>query len=193
MTNQLHRSHSWIILGVIWLVSAVGDRLWFAIDKAVPSWDQADYLTGALNYWQAFQTPQWGNLDWWTSLWQLSSKIPPGTYMITAIFHSYFGLGEDVATLVNLFFSAILLVSVYGLGSLLFNQKVGLWAAGLCMLFPGLYHVRLDFLLDYPLTAVVTLCFYCLTLWKYPPVDKGRSHGSRGARHQQGSRGAGNK
>ena len=177
MTNQLHRSQIWIILGAIWLVSALCDRLWFAIDNSIPSWDQADYLTGALNYWQAFQTPQWGNLDWWTSLWQLSSKIPPGTYMITAIFHSYFGLGEDVATLVNLFFSAILLVSVYGLGSHCVNQKVGLWAAGLCMLFPGLYHVRLDFLLDYPLTAVVTLCFYCLTLWKYPPEKKGEERG----------------
>ncbi len=176
MTNQLSRSQIWIILGVIWLVSAVGDRLWFAIDNSIPSWDQADYLTGALNYWQAFQTPEWGNGDWWTSLWQLSSKIPPGTYMITAIFHSYFGLGEDIATLVNLLFSAILLVSVYGLGSRCVNQKVGLWAAGLCMLFPGLYHVRLDFLLDYPLTAVVTLCFYCLTLWKYPliEIDDGR-------------------
>lgn len=156
------------LVGVWWLVFAVGDRLWFAIDHSIPSWDQADYLTGALNYWQAFQSPQWGNADWWQNLWHLSSKIPPGTYMITAIFHSFFGLGEDVATLVNLFFSAILLVSVYGLGCRCVNQKVGLWAAGLCMLFPGLYHVRLDFLLDYPLTAVVTLCFYLLTLWQFP-------------------------
>ncbi len=185
MTHQPRPSRSWTILGVIWLVSAIGDRLWFAIDKAVPSWDQADYLTGALNYWQAFQTPQWGNGDWWTSLWQLSSKIPPGVYIITAIFHSYFGLGEDIATLVNLFFSAILLVSVYGLGSRCFNQKVGLWAAGLCMLFPGLYHVRLDFLLDYPLTAAVTLCFYCLTLWKYPPEKKREERGERGEERKE--------
>jgi 4-amino-4-deoxy-L-arabinose transferase-like glycosyltransferase len=166
-----HRSprgtNSWTILGIFWLIAAVADRLWFALDRRVPAWDQADYLTGALNYWQAFQNPQWFDGNWWTSLWQLSSKIPPGTYIITALFHQIFGIGGDRAALVNLFFSAILLFSVYGLGSKLFNRKIGLWAAGLCLLFPGLYHVRLDFLLDYPLTAVVALCFYCLTVWKY--------------------------
>jgi 4-amino-4-deoxy-L-arabinose transferase-like glycosyltransferase len=31
---------------------------------------------------------------------------------------------------------------------------------------PSLYQSRLDFLLDYPLTAAVTLSFFCLTGWK---------------------------
>jgi 4-amino-4-deoxy-L-arabinose transferase-like glycosyltransferase len=34
------------------------------------------------------------------------------------------------------------------------------------VLLPGLYRYRLEFLLDYPLTAVVTLSFFCLTVWR---------------------------
>ncbi len=100
------------------------------------------------------------------SFWQLSSKIPPFTYIATAIVQNIFGRGPDQATLVLLLFSAILLSSVYGLGVLLFSSRVGLWAAGLTVLLPGLYRYRVEFLLDYPLTAVVTLTFFCLTLWR---------------------------
>lgn len=169
-----HNHHHWLILTGIWFLAALGDRLWFALDRSIPAWDQADYLTGALNYWQALQNPQWGFGEWWTDLWLLSSKIPPGTYLVTAIVHNFFGIGGDRATLVHLFFSAILLASVYGLGKLLFNPKIGLWAAFLCVLFPGLYQVRLDFLLDYPLTATVTLSLYCLTGWKLTETAKQR-------------------
>ncbi|EDX78446.1 dolichyl-phosphate-mannose-protein mannosyltransferase [Coleofasciculus chthonoplastes PCC 7420] len=154
------------ILGLIWLASALCDRLWFALDNSVPAWDQADYLTGALNYWQALQHPEWFSGEWWTNFWQLSSKIPPFTYIATAIIQHVFGRGTDQATLVLLLFHAILIGSVYGLGVQLFNRRVGLWAAGLTVLLPGLYRYRLEFLLDYPLTAVVTLSFFCLTVWR---------------------------
>lgn len=155
-----------LVLGIIWLVGAVCDRIWFALDRSVPSWDQADYLTGSLNYWKVLQHPQWFSGGWWESFWQLSSKVPPLTYIATAIVQNLFGTGPDSATLVNLLFSAILLASVYGLGVQLFSVEVGLWAAGLCQLLPGLYRYRLDFLLDFPLTAVVALSFYCLTVWR---------------------------
>ena len=155
-----------VVLGIIWLVGAVGDRIWFTLDREVPAWDQADYLTGSLNYWQALQNPDWFSSEWWTHFWQLSSKIPPLTYIAAAIVQNIFGRGADRATLINLFFSAILLISVYGLGKKLFDRRVGLWAAGLCQILPALYRYRLDFLLDYPLTAAVSFSFYCLTLWK---------------------------
>jgi len=155
-----------LALVLLWLVAAVADRLWFALDKSIPGWDQADYLTGALNYWRAFQTPQWLDPQWWQSLWLLSSKIPPGTYIATAAIHNIFGTGGDTATLINLCFSALLLYAVFRLGTTLFNPTVGWWAALFCLLFPGLIFIRLDFLLDYPLTAICTLAFYLLTLWR---------------------------
>jgi 4-amino-4-deoxy-L-arabinose transferase-like glycosyltransferase len=168
----VRRSHQqkWVaglpVIGILWLLSATLDRLWFFLDRSVPAWDQADYLTGCLNYWHALQTPQWFSQTWWTELWLLSSKIPPFTYLATAFVFNLFGTGADQATIVNLLFTAILLIAVYGLGTCLFSMQVGLWAAGLCLLFPALYLARLDFLLDYPLTAMVALSFCCLTVWQ---------------------------
>lgn len=165
-TGESNRLKRLPALGLIWLTGAIADRLWFALDRSVPAWDQAEYLTGSLTYWYALQHPQILSGEWWASLWALSSKVPPLTYIITAAFLNLFGAGPDPATLINLLFSAILQAAVCGLGANLFNRQVGLWAAGLCLLFPGLYLVRLDFLLDYPLTAVVALSFYGLTVWR---------------------------
>lgn len=156
-----------LILLFIWGLGAICDRIWLSLDNSIPAWDQSDYLTGTLNYLTALQNPQFGNYEWWQSFWLLSSKIPPLTYIITGIFQSIFGVGQDQAMLVILLFSAILISSVYGLGKVLFNSTVGLWAAALCQVLPGLYTLRLQFLLDYPLAAVVTFSFFCLTLWHF--------------------------
>ncbi len=170
----LNKKNNLLILAIIWLLGAGCDRIWFTLDRSIPGWDQADYLTGTLNYWRGLQNPQWWNGDWWQSLWLLSSKIPPLTYIVTAYIQNMFGTGQDQATLVMLVFSAILIGSVYGLGTILFSESVGLWAAGLCQVLPGLYRFRLEFILDYPLAAVVTLTFFCLTAWRF--------RGSRGRR-----------
>jgi 4-amino-4-deoxy-L-arabinose transferase-like glycosyltransferase len=154
------------VLGVIWLLGAIGDRLWFALDRSVPAWDQADYLSGALNYWKALQTPDWFSSAWWVDLWQLSSKIPPLVYLLTVPLLNIFEPGADQSTLVNLLFNAVLLVSVYSIGTYLFTVPVGLLAAGFCMLMPGLYRLRLEYMIDYPLAAMVMLSFLCLTLWR---------------------------
>ncbi len=164
--TKRNQYNSLVILGIIWLLGALCDRIWLTLDRSIPGWDQAGHLTGTLNYQQALQNAQWWDAEWWRSFWLLSSKIPPLTYIITAIVQNIFGTGSDQASLVMLLFSAILLWSVYGLGKVLFNESVGLCAAALCQILPGLYHLRLEFLLDYPLASVVTLSFYCLTVWK---------------------------
>ena len=164
--EQRRQFRGLLALGGIWLFGALCDRIWFALDHSVPEWDPADYLTGSLNYWRALQHPEWFSGEWWRSFWQLSSKVPPLTYIAAATVQNLFGTGADQATLVQLLFSAILLGSVYSLGVQLFSSRIGLWAAGCVMLLPGLYRYRLESLLDYPLTAVVTLSFCCLTTWK---------------------------
>jgi len=155
-----------LTLGAIWLVGALCDRLWLALDHSVPAWDQTNHLTGSLNYLNALQHAQWFSGQWWQSLWKLSSKYPPLTYIVTAPFQQLFGTGPDQALLVNLLFSAVLLGSVYGLGKHLFSTQVGLWAAGVCVLLPRLYIVRINYLTDYPLTALVAASFCCLTVWR---------------------------
>lgn len=155
------------ILFLIWLGGVVCDRIWWSLDEGVPGWDQADYLTGTLNYGAALSRPEWGNGDWWRNLWLLSSKIPPLTYMVAGVLQNFVGVGVESATIIMSLYSGVLLAAVYGLGWVLFDGNLGLLAAGLCQIIPGLYRLRLDFLLDYPLAAMVALCFLCVTLWHF--------------------------
>jgi 4-amino-4-deoxy-L-arabinose transferase-like glycosyltransferase len=56
---------------------------------------------------------------------------------------------------------------VYGLGIILFNGTVALWAVLICQFLPGLYYYRLEYLLDFPLAAIVTFSYFCLTWWRF--------------------------
>ncbi len=155
-----------LILFALWLVIAVGDRLWLEIDHSVPAWDQGDHLSRSLDYWQALQQPQFLAVDWWWHLWQLSpSYRGPWVYLLTVPFLNLVGPGFDQATLVNLVFTALIMLSLYLLGRRLFSRRVGIWAAGLSLLAPALAYQRTDYLLDYGLTAIVTATFASLTLW----------------------------
>jgi 4-amino-4-deoxy-L-arabinose transferase-like glycosyltransferase len=96
----------------------------------------------------------------------ISNKYPPLTYLVTAIFQQVLGTGNDTALAINFLYSAILILSVYSIGKTLFNREIGLWAAGLSVLLPRLYQVRLEYLLDTPLMALTVACFCCLTIWR---------------------------
>ncbi|NJN31556.1 MAG: DUF2029 domain-containing protein, partial [Synechococcales cyanobacterium RM1_1_8] len=166
----------------LWLGSGLVDRGWLLLDNRMPAWDQADYLNGAINYWALWnQTGIFSaaiagqNLarfspDWWTQFWQLAPKIPPLTYLATLPFFQWFSPSADAALGVQLLFSALLLISVYGLARCIFqpprNHRIGLWAAAICVLLPGLARLRLDYLLDYPLTASVAAAWWMLSLWQ---------------------------
>lgn len=166
--SQTHRhwGRALAIVLLLWGLSAIADRLWFLADQSVPAWDQADYLSASLTYLRGLQQPQWGSGDWWTQFWKLRSKIPPLTYISAAIVQMVAGTGPDEAAIVLSLFSGVLLTSVFVLGTVLFSSQIGVWAAALCLLLPGFYRFRLDFLLDYPLTAMVTASFAALTLWR---------------------------
>jgi 4-amino-4-deoxy-L-arabinose transferase-like glycosyltransferase len=169
-----------LILSVMWIVSSISDRIWISLDSNPPSWDLAKHLNGSLNYWAFLQqSPQFLSGEWWKSLWMLSEKYPPLVYLLTAPFLSVFGRNPDAALLVNLLFSAILILSVYGIGKSLFNSQVGLYSAGICLLLPRLYTVRLQYLVDYPLTALVVAAFCCLTIWR-EIVDSDRPNYNKG-------------
>jgi len=174
-----------VVLTGVWLIGAVCDRIWLALDRATPAWDAAEYLIGSLVFWNALQTPQWFSGSWWTNFWLLTSKIPPLFYVSAAPFISLFGKTPDQVILVFLVYSAILVGSVYLLGTYLFNRKVGLWAAAFCVVMPVLYETRLEYLLDYPLTAVVTFAFLLLTLW-WGEADRGVGSRESGVAGEEG-------
>ncbi|MGJ3252933.1 MAG: glycosyltransferase family 39 protein [Elainellaceae cyanobacterium] len=156
-------------LVILIIIAGLGlciDSIWLALDYGIPSWDPADHLIGSLNYWWTLSHGDWLSQDGWTGLWTLSSKYPPLLYITTAPFLSLLGAGIDPALRVNSVYTVILLVSVYGLGQQLFSPRVGLWAVGLCVLFPEFYSLRTQYFMDYPLAALTIASVWVLTLWR---------------------------
>ena len=67
----------WISVLIIWIISAIADRIWWNFYSDTPSWDQADYLNSALDH--ARVLPFLGgaeSLDL-SLLLDKSPKIPP--------------------------------------------------------------------------------------------------------------------
>jgi 4-amino-4-deoxy-L-arabinose transferase-like glycosyltransferase len=155
-----------LILFGLWVLAAIADGTWLWLDQSPPHWDEGDHLSRALNHWQVLQSPSWFSGDWWHNLWQQApTQRAPLVYLLTVPFLALFGISDDVAMKVNLFFSAVLVSSVYLMGRRLFGSKVGLWAAGLSLLAPTLGYWRLHYLLDYGLTAVTAFTAMGLTYW----------------------------
>ncbi|MFM2062492.1 MAG: hypothetical protein RLZZ507_2162 [Cyanobacteriota bacterium] len=162
----------YFILFIIWLLAFVIDRTWFFLDDSIPAHDQSAHLTGALSHYRIFDSFfdnfNFFSGEWWLSLWQLSpSYRAPFVYICTVPFLYLFGKGYEQSSLVNLLYTAIIILSVYHLGKYLFDhRKIGITASLFCLLFPILGIVRTDYLLDYGLTAVVIFTFTILTIWK---------------------------
>lgn len=148
----------------MWLISAALVMTWVWLDKTPPAWDQGDHLSRAMKHWQMFQQPEWFSGDWWRSLWMKApTQRAPLTYLLTVPFFNLFGTGFDQGITVNLLFTVILLVSTYAIGRRVFSPEVGLWAAGLSILSPELVKLQKDYMLDYPMTAMVSFMFMGMT------------------------------
>ncbi|MBL1211165.1 glycosyltransferase family 39 protein [Geminocystis sp. GBBB08] len=162
-------SNKFIILSLffIWGFGLIVDRIWFSLDHRIPSWDPSEYLNGVMVYKEALKTPHFFDASWWREFWLLSNKIPPLMYIFTAPFFLTLGASVDHGNLVLSLFSLILLISISYLGILFFNAKIALFAWSLIQLIPALYYYRLEFLLDYPLTSIVTFSFTCFSYWYF--------------------------
>lgn len=165
--NKLSSIFILICLILIWSLGFIIDRIWFSLDNTIPAWDPSEYLNGVMVYKEALKNPHFFDGSWWREFWLLSNKIPPLMYILTAPFFLILGASVDHGNLVLSLFSLILLVSIFYLGILFFNPKIALFACLLVQLIPALYYYRLEFLLDYPLTVIVTFSFTCLSYWYF--------------------------
>ncbi|MGI8933358.1 MAG: ArnT family glycosyltransferase, partial [Phormidesmis sp.] len=148
----------------MWLLSVAVIMVWLWIDQTPPAWDQGDHLSRAMKHWQVMQQARWLSGDWWRELWQQApTQRAPVTYLLTVLTFNLFGTGFDQGVYVNFIFTAILLGSTYAVGRRVFSPTVGRWAAGLSLLSPVLVDLQRDYLLDYPMTAMVMFMFMGMT------------------------------
>jgi 4-amino-4-deoxy-L-arabinose transferase-like glycosyltransferase len=84
------------------------------------------------------------------------------TALLAIPFFSTFGASHDIAILGNQSFFLILILSIFGLGKILFDRKTGLLAAFIISFYPGAVGFSRVYVLEFPILAISTACVYLL-------------------------------
>jgi 4-amino-4-deoxy-L-arabinose transferase-like glycosyltransferase len=130
---------------------------WVAANLTLMGWDRSSHLAKTLIYNDILQHIDLRSV--FTALtWPWNR--PPLPFLTAVPFYRLFGISTDVALMSNCAFLAILLCSVYGIGHILHNRKVGLLGAFLVSFYPVLFSISRLSYVDYALTAMVALGIY---------------------------------
>ena len=160
--------NDYAFLFIIWSVCFLFDAYWLHENKLPPAWDQSTHLSRAYQISYLFDSFNLFDSLWWNELW---SKAPsyrgPFTYLLTVPIFKLWNLSYKSATLVNQFYNALLLFSTYCLGRFIHSRQAGLWAAFLCAISPVFIEQRIDYLIDFPLTALITACWLSLSFERW--------------------------
>jgi len=146
--RKIDNLNDYILLTAIFLFHSVLNIWYIHKDTLPPSWDPATHALYSSAYFHGF-FPQ-------------SQFYPPFVHYVPIPFYILFGESFDIACISNIVFLAILLFSVYGIGKYLFNREVGLFSSLIISFIPILIVYQRDFLLDFPLTAMIALSIYVL-------------------------------
>ncbi len=163
-----HSLKFWISVVFIWLLSTVLDRLWWHNFTGLPSWDQADYLNSALDHGRALGVIQGGAWKGWDSLLDLSPKIPPLASLINGSVIAIAGDSPQQAAWSLSLWNGLLLVSVAAWSLKLRGTTLALMSTAFVALTPALLEIRSDYVLEMPLTAVITFTLWRLGCWSDP-------------------------
>jgi 4-amino-4-deoxy-L-arabinose transferase-like glycosyltransferase len=166
------------LLTLIWLISTLIDRFWWANHGGLPAWDQADYLNSALDHGRALALLPGGSWQGWGSLLDLSPKIPPLASLVNGTVMAIAGdWPSQAAWSLSLWNGLLLFVVASWALELRQPLKAARQFALLCCVFvamaPLLLELRTDYVLELPLTAMVALALWRLGDW-WHPIHGGR-------------------
>ena len=146
---------------MVFLFHVFSISYWLYIDKSQPSWgDQTDYL---LRTFMFYDNLSFASLEDLKKILFTSGLRPPLFMYLPSIFY-LINYSIDAAILTNVVFLFFLYLSIYGIGSTIINRNAGLLSVIIISLFPMIYGMSRNFLLDLPLTAMFSLSIYLLIL-----------------------------
>jgi 4-amino-4-deoxy-L-arabinose transferase-like glycosyltransferase len=148
-----------IVLLFLFSFHVINNWIWAVSNVTLLGWDRSSHLAKTLIYDDILQHINIRTI--FTALtWPWNR--PPLPFLSVVPFYRFFGTSTDIALMSNCVFLAILLLSVYGIGRMLHNRKVGLFAAFLVSFYPILFAISRLSYVDYALTAMVSLSIYLL-------------------------------
>ncbi len=161
-------SRFWLVVFLIWMFSTVSDRIWWNHFDGLPSWDQADYLNSALDHGRALGLLPSGQWNGFNSVLDLSPKIPPLASVFNGLVIALVGDAPYKAAWSLSLWHGLLILGVASWARELSGKGVALLSVAFVSLAPALIDLRLDYVLEMPLTALVTLSLWRLGCWWSP-------------------------
>ncbi|MFH1379012.1 MAG: glycosyltransferase family 39 protein [bacterium] len=156
----MKKYRNYFILIGLFIVLLIINVVWIKLDLRPPAWDQSTHFLLGYEYLHAFR-----EFNIWKIL-TVSNFYPP-LYHISLVPFIATAPSVDSAVMVNFVYLAIALGSLYALGSLIFNENVGLLAAVLLGLFPFIQVMTRECMIDLALTAWVCLSMLLLIRSRY--------------------------
>jgi 4-amino-4-deoxy-L-arabinose transferase-like glycosyltransferase len=149
-----------VLVGVV-VLSVISHR-WTtrSFENIPPPWDQGLYLYMAFKYWNALAD---GGLPALARSWLFLFPYR-GTLFPLSTLASFVAFGPSFAAayVTNALYLLVMLVSVYKTGQWLGGWRVGLLGAFICATIPALINYSRDYLLDFPMAALITAALYTL-------------------------------
>ncbi len=148
-----------VLLFFVLIFHIVNSLIFIYKDNTPFTEDESNFYLVSLKYYNEFQHP---NLYLPVNLVRMGRAHHSIFNFITVLFYPLFKKGPDTALLTNLIFLVILISSVYGIGKKLKDGYCGLLSAMILMFFPAIFGLSRMYLLDFAVTATVSLSIYLL-------------------------------
>ncbi|MFH1191647.1 MAG: glycosyltransferase family 39 protein [Candidatus Omnitrophota bacterium] len=151
-----------ILLFLLWIAHLVNLYIWLKLDANYLTYDAHRHLLLSLRIFEEYKR---FSPDIFFRCSALTLRHPPLVMMVTAPFYFIFGRSQDAGVLINAaIFSGILIFAAYKIGTIIHNSKAGIFAVFILMMYPVVFNQLKVYMLDLPLTAIVSLSIYLLIL-----------------------------
>lgn len=144
--------------------------IWFAFDNRIPTTDEAGHIMNALDYKQLLSHARPLKADWWQHFLSVNKFYPPAVYVFNGCLKLALGNARWVDVFSVLIFSALLTLSTFSITKVLSRSLLAASVAAIVVnVYPLMANLCRNFLLDFPLTSMISAGLCALILWRSKP------------------------
>lgn len=146
---------------LIWIFLALNEIYWLKLDNFPLVWDSALHFVDSM---QTFLILKNGFLAI-PQIVHVNGYYPFLVPLMAAPFYALFGINPDIGIAgMNLIFLGVLILSTYGIGKKIMNERAGVLAAFIVSMYPMIFIYSRTFMYDVPLVAMSAFSLYLLLL-----------------------------
>jgi 4-amino-4-deoxy-L-arabinose transferase-like glycosyltransferase len=152
--------NSAFILVTLWFGVIINNFIWIRRSADYLTYDSHRHFLASLRIYEILNNMSLNAVPISIDTMQLHPSL---AMAFTAILYFLVGISQSSAVIINgAFFSGILIFSTYKIGFEISNKKTGILAAFIIIMYPVVFNQLKVYMLDMPLTAMVTLTIYFL-------------------------------